>query len=247
MNIYESQRLLSEYLHFHYGEPDQMVAGTPFRFPPGALEFPLECVRFFGKLEPNTRALDIGCAVGRATFDLAAVCNEVIGIDFSQNFIDAAQLLKEKGMLGFHKAEEGHRTSLCTARVPAEIERSRVSFERGDAMDLPEKLGTFDYVLAANLLCRLGDPRRFLARLPSLVKPGGHLVLTTPCSWMEEYTARENWLATAEASTFQTLSNELAPHFELLRVGELPFVIREHARKFQCVSAQASLWERKQT
>ena len=28
-------------------------------------------------------------------------------------------------------------------------------------------------VLAANLLCRLPDPQRFLARLPSLIKPGG--------------------------------------------------------------------------
>ena len=45
-----------------------------------------------------------------------------------------------------------------------------------DACAMPVTLGSFDAVLAANLLCRLPDPLAFLLRLggaDALVKPGG--------------------------------------------------------------------------
>ena len=69
----------------------------------------------------------------------------------------------------------------------------RLAFLQGDAMDLPADLGAFDRVHAANLLCRLPEPQRLLERLPALVKPGGELVLATPCTWLEEFTPPENW------------------------------------------------------
>lgn len=40
---------------------------------------------------------------------------------------------------------------------------------QGDACALPKGLPAFDAVLAANLICRLPNPRLFLDRLPSLV------------------------------------------------------------------------------
>ncbi len=46
----------------------------------------------------------------------------------------------------------------------------RYPLSQGDACDLPAKLPQFDAVLAANLVCRLPEPLKFLDRLPSLVK-----------------------------------------------------------------------------
>jgi 2-polyprenyl-3-methyl-5-hydroxy-6-metoxy-1,4-benzoquinol methylase len=40
----------------------------------------------------ETLALDIGCAVGGATFELARSFSHVLGIDYSQSFVDAAQV-----------------------------------------------------------------------------------------------------------------------------------------------------------
>jgi len=68
-----------------------------------------------------------------------------------------------------------------------------VSFHCGDACNLPSDLGQFGCVLAANLICRLPNPYKFLDRLPSLVAPGGILVLTTPFSWSEEFTPKVNY------------------------------------------------------
>ena len=33
-----------------------------------------------------------------------------------------------------------------------------------------------------------------LTRMKDMVKPNGYLVITTPFSWLDEFTARENWL-----------------------------------------------------
>ena len=52
--------------------------------------------------------------------------------------------------------------------------------------DLPNDLGSFDIVHAANLICRLPNPMLFLDRLPELVKEGGgSLLLATPFTWLE--------------------------------------------------------------
>ena len=55
---------------------------------------------------------------------------------------------------------------------------------------LEEDLGSFDLVHAANLLCRLPNPQAFLDRLNELVAPGGQLLLTTPFTWLEDFTPK---------------------------------------------------------
>ncbi len=69
-------------------------------------------------------------------------------------------------------------------------DRSRTHFQRGDACSLPLDLDQFGCVVAANLLCRLHSPSQFLDRLPSLVAPGGILMLTTPCTWLLQFTPK---------------------------------------------------------
>lgn len=67
-------------------------------------------------------------------------------------------------------------------------EKARCSFEQGDACDLRHDLGSFGCVLAANLICRLHSPFDFLRRLIDLVAPGGVLVITSPYTWLEDFT-----------------------------------------------------------
>ena len=236
MNIYESDKLLAEYLLFHYGSAEEIL---PYEFGPRtALEYPARCVSEC--VTASGRALDLGCAVGRSAFELARTCDDVIGIDFSRRFIDAADALKS-GELAYERADEGGLSTSLIARVPAGIDRARVAFEVGDAMSLRADLGTFDVVLMANLIDRLREPQRCLARLPSLVNPGGQLVITSPYTWLEDFTPRANWLC----PTLDGLRVALAPHFDLGRTRDLPFLIREHARKFQWSVAQATVWIRR--
>lgn len=244
MNIYESDKLLGEYLLFHYGSAAEIA---PPHGAEHALDYAVRCVTEC-VTEPGARALDLGCAVGRSTFKLARTCEEAIGIDFSRRFVDAAETIRRDGSLAYARTDEGALTTPLVARRP-DVDPARVHFEVGDAMALREDLGEFDVVLAANLIDRLSDPALFLARLPSLVKPGGQLVLTSPYTWLEEFTPREKWLGGFDCEgmrvpTLAGLRSTLDEHFDLAGVRELPFLIREHARKFQLSIAQASIWRR---
>jgi len=68
-DFYETERALAECLLFHYGSAEQIL---PWTFGPvGALNDPVRCVSEclqIGGLPAQPRALDLGCAVGRATF-----------------------------------------------------------------------------------------------------------------------------------------------------------------------------------
>lgn len=250
-DFYETERALAEYLLFHYGSPEQVL---PWAFGPvSSLNYPARCVSEcleIARLPGQARALDLGCAVGRSTFELARHCCEVIGIDYSHRFIEVARQLQQQGSISYSYVEEGRLTTPATAAVPAEIKRHRVSFEQGDAQNLRSDLGAFDVVLLANLVDRLREPRRCLSSLPNLVRPGGHLIVTTPCTWLDDYTPRTEWLGGFEEDgrpvrTHGTLQAVLAPHFALTRTLDLPFLIREHARKFQWSVAQATVWIRR--
>ena len=249
MNIYESDKLLGEYLLFHYGSAEEIQ-------PPAggdALFYPVRCVTECvdaGALPRGARGLDLGCAVGRSTFELARICESALGIDYSRRFVEAAQTIQRHGGLGYARTDEGALTTTLTALAPAGVDRMRAEFEVGDAMALRDGLGEFDVVLMANLIDRLSEPRRCLARLPALVRPGGQLVITSPYTWLEEFTPREHWLGGYErdevrVTTLEGLRSVLERDFELVRTKDLPFLIREHARKFQLSVAQASIWSRR--
>lgn len=51
--------------------------------------------------------MDLGCAVGRTSFELTRVFDEVVGIDFSSKFIQVASMLKDKGSIMFKIPLEG--------------------------------------------------------------------------------------------------------------------------------------------
>jgi len=76
------------------------------------------------------------------------------------------------------------------ANLPTNTQdRTRVQFIVGDACDLPQ-LGLFGCVFAGNLICRLPEPLKFFERLPDLIVHGGILVITSPYTWLEQYTAK---------------------------------------------------------
>lgn len=70
-----------------------------------------------------SRALDIGCSVGRSTFELAADFEEVTGIDYSQAFIDKANELKEKGTVSYRMPVEGDIAVDMVAKINPDIVR----------------------------------------------------------------------------------------------------------------------------
>lgn len=256
-NFYESVQALDEYLLMHYGLREDFVQDRKAH-PLEALDFPKrcadQCVKFTNQAPDlgKIRALDLGCAVGGSTFELARHFEEVVGIDYSQSFVDACNDLKKTGKKDYKMLTEGHLTEDRTATIDKDIKRDRCTFQQGDACNLDlEKLGEFGVVLGANLVCRLPEPKDFLRDCAKLVKKGGYLVLPSPYSWLQAYTPKEKWLGGYKkedgtaVKTFDTLKEEFKATFDLVYEEDMPFVIRETARKNQLTWSHCTVWKRK--
>jgi 5-histidylcysteine sulfoxide synthase/putative 4-mercaptohistidine N1-methyltranferase len=242
---YETDAAVAQYCEFHYG---------PSYF--GVANFPLALVELAlaAHQGPRRSALDLGCAVGRASFELARHFDQVAGIDFSARFIRQAIGLQENGLLSYAITCEGELTEkreLSLEQLGFTGLETKLSFWQGDAHNLKPQFSGYDLVIAANLIDRLYQPQRFLDEIPKRINPGGTLLIASPYTWLEEYTERVNWLGGFERDgrplrTIESLQQLLAAHFE--PIGEpvdLPFVIRETARKYQHSLSQVSLWRRR--
>jgi len=75
-------------------------------------------VRFVQKPQ---RALDIGCGVGRASFELARLFTEVVGIDYCKSFVDTCDVLRDKGHLGYTVTRQGDIVNELHATVDPTI------------------------------------------------------------------------------------------------------------------------------
>jgi len=243
---YESDAGVEQYLLFHYGTPEQICpllpdARTACGFPVRCVTEPLKQI----ELPRRRRALDLGCAVGGSSFELGRHFNEVTGIDFSKRFVAAARQMQLDRGVTVRAAREGATMDELRLELAPEVKADHIHFEQGDACALPDDLGMFDLVLMANLIDRLPDPAKCLARLPHLIAAGGALIITSPYTWLEEYTPRAKWLVDAEGSTLEKLKEVLAPAFDFQRTMDLPFLIREHRRKYQWSIAEGSIWRRR--
>jgi SAM-dependent methyltransferase len=195
-----------------------------------------------GSSQKEIRALDIGCGVGRFTFELAQVADAVTGIDNSMSFIAAARSLAKKRSASVCVHESGGDFATRKIVLPKNFLSANVRFEVGDALKVKGLLresGPYYIVAAINLVCRLPSPRRFLQQLPDLVERGGQFVLASPFSWLGGFTPRNEWL------TPQAVVEILRPHFRLGRELDMPFMIREHRRKYQLVVSKVMTFVRR--
>ncbi|WP_339842846.1 5-histidylcysteine sulfoxide synthase [uncultured Halopseudomonas sp.] len=242
---YESDRQMSEYAEFHYGD-------TWFNVPNFPAAVAQLCIEAMGE-RPAQSALDLGCASGRATFELARHFDQVTGIDFSARFVSQGVEMAEQGVLRYTLTEEGDLVSYRTATLEQhglENTTDKVSFFQGDACNLKPQLTGYDLIMAVNLIDRLYNPGQFLGQVHQRINLGGLLVVASPYTWLEEHTPKEQWIGGYKKdgesyTTLDGLRDILGDHF--VQIGDprkLEFVIRETQHKFQHSFSEVTVWER---
>ncbi len=242
-NIYESDAHVSQYAEFGWGD-------SYF----GIENYPATCAKLclsYMKDNPKTRALDIGCAIGRSSFELAREFDEVTGIDFTARFIKLATRMKEEGSIGFTLPIEGEIVEYKSSSLKEfdlQDEAQKVSFWQADACNLKPIYHGYDLIFAGNLIDRLYSPKKFLENIHKRLNSGGMLILTSPYTWLEEFTPKDEWLGgyKKDGENFTTLDGLheiLDKNFGLIDTKDVEFVIRESARKYQHTVAQMSVWQ----
>lgn len=245
-DYYESDELVSQYCEFQYGQ-------TYF----GVENYSKACIKLLQdhlKATNNGSALDLGCATGRTSFELAKYFDKVTGLDFSARFIRIGTQLKESGKLSYSRIEEGKLDTYQEIKLSdygLDAYADKVEFFQGDACNLKPFFTGYDLLIASNLIDRLYDPIKFLQDVHNRINVGGLLVLTSPYTWLEEFTELHSWVGGYRKdgepyTTLEGLKEQLAEHFELVEEPkDLPFIIRETARKYQHTVAQLSIWRKK--
>jgi SAM-dependent methyltransferase len=116
----------------------------------------------------GTKVIDVGCGQGRHSFEAFRRGANVIAFDQNAgdlNDVDEIlQAMKEQG------------------EVPAS---ARAEAVKGDALDLPFADGTFDCVIASEILEHVPEDDKAIAELVRVLKPGGALAITVP-RWLPE-------------------------------------------------------------
>jgi 2-polyprenyl-3-methyl-5-hydroxy-6-metoxy-1,4-benzoquinol methylase len=139
-------------------------------------------------LKDTDIVLDYGCGTGMTACEISSLVKSVRAIDISSKMIEIS-----KG-----KAATGGIVN--------------VDFEQADIFDEEFEHGSFDVVLAFNMLHTVPDPESVVQRAVELLKSGGLFISVTPCLG-------------GKKSTLVSLQILLVR--ALLRVGIIPVPIRQ--------------------
>ncbi len=133
--LYESDALLAQVLATHYGPPDAVFAAlagesgilhSALHFHRRVAEDAAAWAQRCGR--PLARALDLGCSVGRGSFELARHFGEVVGVDLSNRVVEVATKLRENRRFEYDCKVEGDVTARLAAVVDDSVDTSRCTF-----------------------------------------------------------------------------------------------------------------------
>ena len=143
---------------------------------------------------PKGPVLDLGCSVGRSTFELAGQENRlVLGVDLHFPMLRLASQVLRTGTVSYPRRRGGvvYDRQEFPVRFP---QAGDVDFWVCDAAALPFAPGIFSRVAALNLLDCVADPHALLESISLVLKQGGKLILTCPYDWSPGATPMEAWL-----------------------------------------------------
>jgi SAM-dependent methyltransferase len=119
-------------------------------------------------IRPGTRLLDLGCGAGRHAFEAARRGAEVVALDTDhgelQRVCAVAAAMAEAGEI----------------QAPASIIAAA-----GDATRMPLPDGSFDLVIAAEVLEHVPADQRAINEISRVLRPGGIAAVTVP-AWLPE-------------------------------------------------------------
>ncbi|WP_323588819.1 5-histidylcysteine sulfoxide synthase [Aliarcobacter butzleri] len=218
-NFYESDESISSYCDLYYGE-DNLYTNY------------VDLLRPYLKDLKNSKALDLGCCVGRTSFELAKIYDEVLGIDFSANYINIGVKLKLYDFVNYKIKKEDktfEERAISLKDFDLEKVKDKVSFMQGDACNLKEIYKDFDLIFYSSLIDKLYYPKKFLEDVSRRINKNGFFVFLSSHNWFNKHINENN----------------LFLEFELLDKIEVSSFIKMKNKNYENKTLLMSIWRKK--
>ena len=192
---------LSTYTWDHYNDlnPDLKSQKSSPEIPLGGsvvncLEAGLQLIENNAASAINPPLIDIGCSVGRTTFELADRYQGLtLGIDVNFSMLRTAQKVLREGIVQYPLKRIG---------IVYDRQEFMVSFDNApfvdfwacDALALPFTTDSFGFASGFNVFDSVTSPRDLLESISQLLKPAGTALIATPYDWSAAATPVETWV-----------------------------------------------------
>jgi SAM-dependent methyltransferase/uncharacterized protein YbaR (Trm112 family) len=202
-------------------------------------------------------ALDIGCAVGRLTFELTKTHDRAVGIDTSLSFIRAARNLLSQRLLEFDLIMEGRITERKSSTLDPDFEFESAEFIVADAMALPFRSDRFATASSVNILEKVSDPSLHLSEANRVMdKTNAQFLFSDPFSWDETVSNPNLWLGGRNEGPFKGFGMEnvclmlqngngiFYPGFSIQETGRVHWKIRKTRNLWEHITSQFVIAQR---
>lgn len=228
--------LLSSYMDLHYGGPSDTTSDLASwtdseKFWDTVVEMARHETK--GRYE---RSLDLGCSVGRYTFELARLSDLTIGLDLNFKAVSSAARFHRTRKISYERRKHGRYFENVE---PSYSPPDNVLFLVADALDPPFSAESFDLVVGLNLVDNVKVPLVLIGQMDALLRPGGSLILGSPYEWRADISEPGEWLETDELESpdmvLRILEGKMLPEMGLKydvckEFFNVPWALRHHTR-----------------
>jgi SAM-dependent methyltransferase/uncharacterized protein YbaR (Trm112 family) len=138
--------------------------------------------------------LDIGCSLGRGSFELAKLSGDlVVGLDLNFSMLRMAQKIRRSNRVEYHSRRVGLVFDSHDYPLP-DYPAHQVGFWCADVSILPFPGGTFAGALCMNMLDCVPSPLGLLFELGRVTLPSSESILCTPFDWAAGATEPAAWI-----------------------------------------------------
>ena len=228
--------LLSSYMGLHYGATCEVpVPLGEWADPRCFWETVVEIARPEAEAQYG-RSLDLGCSVGRYTFELARFSALAVGLDLNFRLVSSAAEFHRTKRLCYERKEHGHWFEEVQASYSPP---DNVLFLVADALDPPFSAESFDLVAGLNLIENVRIPLILIGQMDALLQSDGVLILGSPYEWRADICEPAEWLENglldAPEMVRRIIEGSLFPRtglkYQILEeFQDVPWVMRHHSR-----------------
>jgi len=255
VNLYETDSVVCQQLESHYGN-------DYFNFTNYAKTVANTVIDSVSTYKENSdvhinslKCLDLGCSVGRTSFELSASFKHVDGVDFSARYIQHGVQLQNNENVRYTVKNEGEivefkEISLDKLSLAPTATNGTIHFSQGDAANLKAKYAHYDVILAQHVLEQSYDPALFLASVHERLNEHGLLIVTSDYHFDENITAKNKWIGGIKVNGenvigFDGLTERLSGKFNLLEEQNIPRVLLNNKREFIVSNIHFTVWQKK--